>query len=104
MILEICINRSVGKVRAGETVTSARAIDEPTLRSIWEFNNAIPAAEHEPLSKKRKAEHPEQWAGQNIRVMLHTLYLFSMLCLLRYDEALRIMWTDVRLEKYSTLR
>lgn len=24
-----------------------------------------------------------------------------MLCLLRYDEALRIMWTDVRLEKYG---
>ena len=31
--------------------------------------------------------------------MLQLLYVISMLCLLRYDEALRIMWSDIKLEK-----
>ncbi len=30
-----------------------------------------------------------------MRIMLHALYLISMLCLLRYDEALHIMWSDI---------
>ncbi|OBZ78715.1 hypothetical protein A0H81_00663 [Grifola frondosa] len=87
------------KVRAGETVTSARAIDEPTMRALWEFNTNFEQSEAGPVSKKRKQEHPEQWAGYNVRVMLHALYLTSLLCLLRYDEALRVMWSDVHFDK-----
>ena len=35
------------------------------------------------------------WGGYQIRMMLHFLYLISMLCLLRYDEALNILWEDI---------
>ncbi|KAG1745320.1 hypothetical protein EDB19DRAFT_1849392 [Suillus lakei] len=83
------------KVHAGETVTSARAMDEPTLKALWVFNCAAERNEHMRISRKRKAEHPEDWGGFLIRMMLYLLYLVSFLCLLRFDEALRITWSDV---------
>ena len=49
-------------------------------------------------SRKRKVEEPDLWAGHRIRIMLHLLIIFSTLCLLRSDEALRIMWSDIVLE------
>ncbi|KAG1766271.1 hypothetical protein EDD22DRAFT_950628 [Suillus occidentalis] len=66
------------KVHVGETVTSACAMDEPTLKALW-----------------RKAKHPEDWGGFLIRMMLYLLYLVSFLYLLHFDEALRITWSDV---------
>ncbi|EPT03529.1 hypothetical protein FOMPIDRAFT_1116000, partial [Fomitopsis schrenkii] len=84
------------KVRAGEDVTSARAITHETMRQLWAFNMRFPQSEPiEPITRKRKAENPEKWAGYRTRQMLQLLYTISMLCLLRYDEALRIMWTDL---------
>ncbi|KAG2368461.1 hypothetical protein BDR07DRAFT_1448301 [Suillus spraguei] len=83
------------KVHSGETVTSARAMDEPTLKELWVFNCAAERNEDVRISRKRKAEHPEDWGGFLIRMMLYLLYLVSFLCLLRFDEALRITWHDV---------
>ncbi|KAI0656203.1 hypothetical protein C8Q70DRAFT_1046854 [Cubamyces menziesii] len=84
------------KVRSGEIVTSARAIDEETMKKLWDFNRRFPQqAELNVNSRKRKQENPELWAGYKVRQMLQTLYTVSMLCLLRYDEALRIMWSDI---------
>lgn len=31
--------------------------------------------------------------------MLQLLYIMSMLCLLRYDEALRIQWSDIEFQE-----
>ncbi|KAI0327609.1 hypothetical protein GY45DRAFT_1347652 [Cubamyces sp. BRFM 1775] len=90
------------KVRAGEVVTSARAIDEDTMRKLWEYNrNFQQEAELLVNSRKRKQENPEMWAGYKVRQMLQTLYTVSMLCLLRYDEALRIMWSDIELLEHD---
>jgi hypothetical protein len=83
------------QVHAGETVTSARAMDEPTLKELWTFNCAAEHTEYMRISRKRKAQHPEDWGGFLIRMMLYLLYLVSFLCLLRFDEALRITWPDV---------
>ncbi|KAH9842309.1 uncharacterized protein C8Q71DRAFT_852879 [Rhodofomes roseus] len=69
------------KVRAGE--------------ELWEFNIKYSTDRRRTTSRKRKAEHPEDWAGYRVRQMLQLLYIVSMLCLLRFDEALRIMWTDI---------
>lgn len=68
------------------------------MRQLWEFNTGFPQSESmEPITRKRKAEHPEKWAGyRSTRQMLQLLYAISMICLLRYDEALRIMWTDLQ--------
>ncbi|PBK62315.1 hypothetical protein ARMSODRAFT_895720 [Armillaria solidipes] len=94
------------KVRSGEVVTSARAIDEPILKLLYEFNTQIPRddPDAEPMSKKRKAEHPEHWAGSGIRAQLQLLYILAFLCLLRFDEALRIQWHWVSVETYQGMR
>ncbi|KAI0771694.1 hypothetical protein BD413DRAFT_625401 [Trametes elegans] len=84
------------KVRAGEVITSACSMDQQTMRKLWQYNTTFQNEnEPQPGSQKRKLERPEEWGGHNFRQMLQTLYVVSMLCLLRYDEALRIMWTDV---------
>ncbi|KAJ6598544.1 hypothetical protein B0H10DRAFT_2324218 [Mycena sp. CBHHK59/15] len=85
VISQYMISLRRNKVRAGEVVTSARAMDEPTMKKLWTYNT--------------QHEHPEDWAGHSVRMMLQLLYIVSMLCLLRYDEALRITWQDVQLEQ-----
>ena len=70
------------------------------MRQLWEFNRNFPKTSRvEPTTRKRKAEHPEDWAGYRVRQMLQLLYTISMLCLLRFDEALRIMWSDLEMLK-----
>jgi hypothetical protein len=68
------------------------------MKRLWEYNMTFPKDEYGPTSRKRKFEHPEDWGGSVIRIMLQLLFLVSMLCLLRYDEALHIMWGDVHFE------
>jgi hypothetical protein len=82
---------------------SARAMDEPTLKRLWEFAWSTEQKEYGPTSRKRKAENPSEWAGFSLRMMLYLLYLLSMLCLLRYDEALRITWADVTFQVQDLL-
>ncbi|KAG1785018.1 uncharacterized protein HD556DRAFT_1451182 [Suillus plorans] len=91
------------KIRAGEAVMSARAMDEPTMKRLWEFAWSMDRKEFGPISRKRKAENPSEWAGFLLRMMLYLLYLLSMLCLLRYDEALRITWADVTFQVQDLL-
>ncbi|KAF7983643.1 hypothetical protein HWV62_20590 [Athelia sp. TMB] len=87
------------KVRAGEVVTSARAMDEPTMKKLYTFNKTFdPNEEHTLQPRKRKQEDQHCWAGYGLRLMLMLLYCVSMLCLLRYDEALKITWADVSFE------
>lgn len=76
-------------------MTSARAMDESTMKRLWDCAWSTERKEFGPVSRKRKAENPSEWAGFYIRMMLYLLYLVSMLCLLRFDEALRITWSDV---------
>ena len=73
------------------------------MKKLYEYNTSYPQ-EQELKSRKRKNREddptsPRRWAGYKIRQMLQTLYVVSMLCLLRYDEALRIMWHQVHFEK-----
>ncbi|KAI0681806.1 hypothetical protein C8T65DRAFT_598035, partial [Cerioporus squamosus] len=90
------------KVRAGEIVTSARAINESTLKKMWEFNEAFPReASLRTISKQWKKDHPEYWGGYNSRCMLHLLDLNAFLCLLRYEEALHIQWHHISVEDYG---
>ena len=89
-------------------------MDEPTMRRLWEFNQSVPrvplaqtsraARTQDETNADIEAQHPEQleaapqqprWAGYRVRTMLHCLYTISMLCLLRYDEALNIRWEDI---------
>jgi hypothetical protein len=77
-------------------------MDEPTMKKLYEYNMSFDRNEElAPNSRKRKQDHPECWAGFGLRLMLMLLYTISMLCLLRYDEALKITWADVHLEEIS---
>ncbi|TFK83442.1 hypothetical protein K466DRAFT_498475, partial [Polyporus arcularius HHB13444] len=86
------------KARAGEVVTSARAVDHIILKQLYDFNMAFPM-ELDSVTRKQKAENPAYWGGFKQRVMLETSYETSTLCLLRYDEVLRIMWEHVQFLK-----
>jgi hypothetical protein len=86
------------QVRSGEVVTSARAMNEDTLKQLYDFNLSIPDVEFGPNSRKRKVEHPESWGGSAIRAMLEFAYILSFLCLLRYDETLTLRWHWIKLE------
>lgn len=84
-------------------MTSARAVDSTMLKRLYDFNQSFP--QDTPvainLSKKRKVSHPEEWGGFVVRTMLQLLYIISTLCLLRYDEALGIIWEDIHLETWK---
>ncbi len=93
------------QIRQGETAVSARAIDETTMKILWSFLLTVPQSKPvESTSRKRKAEKPELWAGHRIRTMLHLIYVVATLCLLRHDEALHIMWTDITFDTSPTGR
>lgn len=93
------------KVRKGEEVVSAQAMDHEILQKLVAFNMKFkddPSAQGvSSVSKKRKAGTPYLWAGYFLRCMLSLLYITSFLCLLRFDEALRIRWEDVRIETWK---
>lgn len=84
-------------------VTSANAIDEETLKALYEYNMNR-GEEPVPVTRKRKnldnadtegnqkAEPVPPWGGKELWSMLQPLYLISFLCPLRYDDALRIQW------------
>lgn len=75
------------------------------MHRLWEFACTTPEKPYGQTSRKRKAEDPTEWAGYVICMMLYLLYLVSMTCLLRYDEALRITWADVVFQvKDSTVK
>ncbi|KAF7791348.1 hypothetical protein EIP86_002362 [Pleurotus ostreatoroseus] len=83
------------KIRGGEVVTSARAMNEDVMKQLYDYNTRVPLESLAPNPKKRKTEDASHWAGYQVRMMLHFLYVLSMLCLLRYDEALNIRWEDI---------
>lgn len=91
------------QIRAGEQATSARAIDVDVLKRLYEFNTTF-EDESGAIGRKRKAEHPENWGGASIRVMLTLIYLVAFLCLLRFDEVLRIQWDWIVPEEYKGRR
>lgn len=80
------------QVRLGEVVTSARAMDADVLHKLYEFNYQAPDNVTTSKKKRKADELISDWAGKEPRIMLQALYLISFLCLLRYDEALRIEW------------
>ena len=71
------------------------------MKQLWKYNSNFPLEPYGPTSHQQKADHPEDWAGYKVRMMLQLAYIVSMLCLLRYDETLRIQWGDVEFEEPS---
>ncbi|KAK6988966.1 hypothetical protein R3P38DRAFT_3331733 [Favolaschia claudopus] len=85
------------KVRVGETATSARAITEETLLKLYKFNNIPEIAKVKQYSAgSRKAiKEPHEWGGARARRLLTLAYVLAFLCLLRFDEVLKIQIHDI---------
>ncbi|KAK6997291.1 hypothetical protein R3P38DRAFT_2563764 [Favolaschia claudopus] len=84
------------KVRAGETATSAHAITEVDATHVYKFNNKPEIAqikEYAPRSRKAEKESHE-WGGARARRLLTLAYVLGFLCLLRFDEVLKIQIHD----------
>ncbi|KAG1847318.1 hypothetical protein DFJ58DRAFT_717213 [Suillus subalutaceus] len=92
---------------SGHTMVAGKHIGNPSLSvTISQYMvSHRRRKEYGLTSCKRKAENPAEWAGFVICTMLLLLYLVPMICLLRYDEALRITWADVRalLREHSSI-
>ncbi|KAJ6533268.1 DNA breaking-rejoining enzyme, partial [Mycena sp. CBHHK59/15] len=92
------------KVRGGETATSARAITPEILRKLYHYNNKPEVSKIKPV-KPRKRNAPvdvNEWGGGRSRRLLHAVYVIAFLCLLRFDEALKIQAQDIRRIDEST--
>lgn len=61
---------------------------------MFEFNENY--RENHVVSEIPQRGDPTSWGNPNTRCMLQFLYLVSFWCLLRYDEALKIKWSDLR--------
>ncbi|KAF8179760.1 DNA breaking-rejoining enzyme [Mycena galopus ATCC 62051] len=86
------------KVRAGEVATSARAITPEIIARLYHYNNKPEVAEIRPVTRRKRDApvDPNEWGGGRSRVMLHAVYVIAFLCLLRFDEALKIQLQDIR--------
>ncbi|KAJ7839364.1 DNA breaking-rejoining enzyme [Mycena olivaceomarginata] len=85
------------KVRAGETATSARAITEETLGKLYEFNNqpAFTEIKEYAAGSRSQPKSPHDWGGARARRLITLAYVLSFLCLLRFDEVLKIQIHDI---------
>jgi len=79
----------INQVRAGEIAQSARSITSSLLRRLYDFNFSFPIY--------RLGEVPQdvvgndyRWGGGRLRLMLQCIYTVAFLCLLRFDEVLKI--------------
>ncbi|KAJ6511064.1 DNA breaking-rejoining enzyme [Mycena sanguinolenta] len=83
---------------SGEVATSACAITPEILARLYHHNKKPEVAEIKPV-KPRKRTAPadiNEWGGGRSRLMLHAVYVIAFLCLLRFDEALKIQIHDIR--------
>ncbi len=88
------------QIRDGEIVTSARAMNEALMKQLYKHNMDMekypPVLEDDSPRKRNKGDTWE--AHRSLRLMLLLMYIISFLCLLRFDEVLRIQWSWIELE------
>ncbi|KAJ7691887.1 hypothetical protein B0H17DRAFT_934540, partial [Mycena rosella] len=68
------------------------------IAALYHYNNKPEVAEIKPVRRRKRNEpvDPNEWGGGRSRRMLHTVYVIAFLCLLRFDEALKIQLQDIR--------
>jgi hypothetical protein len=87
------------QARAGDIVTSARAITADILKKIFDFNEVY--RKTHPLEVVGKRGDFSIWGNSNTCCMLQFLYILSFWCLLRYDEALNIDFNQIEMDAWE---
>ncbi|KAI6137807.1 DNA breaking-rejoining enzyme [Pisolithus tinctorius] len=93
------------KVQAGEVAISARAISSEILSQLYHFNH-LPdnwtIRPYQPGTRRpRDPNHCGQddrladWGGARARCLLQAAYTIAFICLLRFDEVLKIQVHDI---------
>jgi hypothetical protein len=80
-------------VRAGEIAQSARSMTSSLLKKLYDFNYSFPIYRlgEAPVPLPDLAVHDDHsWGGGRLRLMLQCIYTIAFLCLLRFDEVLKI--------------
>ncbi|THU85741.1 hypothetical protein K435DRAFT_684977, partial [Dendrothele bispora CBS 962.96] len=83
------------KVQEGETPTSSRAVTAEIIGQMFDFNHQPENWElgsYKPTSRK---DARKQWGGPNFRRLLQVAYTAAFLCLLRFDEVLKIQVHEI---------
>ncbi|KAG1723372.1 uncharacterized protein EDB91DRAFT_1162558 [Suillus paluster] len=92
------------KVQAGEVANSARAITSEILLKLY-HHNRLPEnwtvqpyqpGERKPAGGSRTSDSLDNWGGGRVRRLLHAAYTVAFLCMLRFDEVLKIQVHDLR--------
>ena len=75
-------------MRAGEISQSARSITSRDLERLYDINHSFPVYRlgEAPLGPNGE----KNWGGGRLRLMLQCIYTIAFLCLLRFDEVLKI--------------
>jgi len=85
------------KVQAGETATSAHAITPDILMDMYDFNHK-PAhwdIKNAGYFRRNKKGDVHAWGGGRTRRLLGAAYTLSFLCLLWFDEVLKIQMQHI---------
>ena len=75
------------KVRGGYISQSVRSITSTDLKRLYEKNYDYPIHR---LGEAPINANDDHWGGGRLRLMLNAIYSIAFLCLLRFDEALKI--------------
>lgn len=75
-------------------------MNEDVIKQLYNFNMAY---EDKPGPNTRKSKTGEDlpWGGGSLRMMLQLIYILAFLCLLRFDEVLKIQWSWVTLDTHN---
>ncbi|KAG1781376.1 hypothetical protein EV702DRAFT_962702 [Suillus placidus] len=91
------------KVQAGEVAYSARAIMLEILLKLY-HHNRLPEnwtvqpyqpGERKSIGGSGTAQSLDHWGGGRVRRLLHAAYTVAFLCMLRFDEVLKIQVHDL---------
>ncbi|KAG1870891.1 DNA breaking-rejoining enzyme [Suillus subluteus] len=85
------------KVQAGEVANSARAITSDILLKLYHHNHL---AHNWTIRKYQPGERGQSgldlWGGGRVRRLLQAAYMVSFLCMLHFDEVLKIQVHNLR--------
>ncbi|KAJ7602151.1 hypothetical protein FB45DRAFT_761277 [Roridomyces roridus] len=86
------------KVRAGQTATSSRAITAEIIRELYNYNHQPDVGDIKSYTPGRRSapKKDHEWAGGRMRRLLQCTYVLAFLCLLRFDEVLKIRLEDIQ--------
>jgi hypothetical protein len=77
------------------------------LRRMYDYNHKPEhwdIKDYAPSSRSHKAADPDHWGGGRVRRLLHAAYTIAFLCLLRFDEVLKIQVHDIEIVSSTCIK